>query len=470
MAVFELFQNMMKEEWRLHSTMFGSLSFALFPVLIFAIVFMGSFLLPLLQAVLPVGDLALIVHGNFVLLGVMVGGFGLLGNEVMNRRFGQASLLAYSSRSLPLSERTIFTNFVVKDIVYYIILWVFPFAFGFAVASPFIRVPLATPLLLMLTLTLSFLTGLSAIFFLSTVYSRSKAVFIIVLMAGLLFLARGLLAVGISAAYYFPPLALYREFTWSMLIIACFLIIIPVIGSILLFTPEYSGSTKRFFNLVTPLTRDLSMFPTPALAAKDLIDLWRSGGGVGQVIFSFLLPLALIWLFLAFLGVIIPSSGIILIFAVLTGVVSATMYTWITAFDSFSSYACLPVSVSTLINSKICTFSVLQLVPAVFITLVTTAADGVLYLIPSLVLWCAISFYALSVTIYLTGLSPNVLVYDAKVLLAFMVLVGVPVTVLIAIVIINPYYAIAAILLGIPAIGFVHRGYKRWEGKDVASF
>jgi hypothetical protein len=41
-----LFMNMMKEEWRIHSTMFGSLNFALFPVMICAIAFMGTFLLP----------------------------------------------------------------------------------------------------------------------------------------------------------------------------------------------------------------------------------------------------------------------------------------------------------------------------------------------------------------------------------------------------------------------------------------
>ena len=179
----ELFSSMMKEEWRLHSTMFGSLSFALFPVLIFGIVFMSSFLLPLFRAVLPAGDLALIITGVFLLLGVMVGGFGLLGNEVMNRRFGQMSLLAYSARSLPLSERYIFTNFVLKDIVYYLILWVLPFVLGFAVASPFIGVQAGYPLLLFASLTLTFLFGLSAIFFLSTVYSRSKPALAIIFAA-----------------------------------------------------------------------------------------------------------------------------------------------------------------------------------------------------------------------------------------------------------------------------------------------
>jgi hypothetical protein len=167
--MFELFTTMVKEEWRVHSTMFGSLSFALFPVMIFGIAFMGSFLIPLMRISLPSGNLTLIVHANYLMLGIMVGGFGLLGNEVMNRRFGQASLLAYSARSLPLSEKFIFLNFVIKDTVYYFFLWVLPFGFGYILASPFIGVPVSTALLLLLTLTLSFLFGLCAVFLLSAV-------------------------------------------------------------------------------------------------------------------------------------------------------------------------------------------------------------------------------------------------------------------------------------------------------------
>jgi hypothetical protein len=467
---FELFTSMMKEEWRLHSTMFGSLSFALFPVLIFGIVFMSSFLLPLFRAVLPAGDLALITTGVFLLLGVMVGGFGLLGNEVMNRRFGQMSLLAYSARSLPLSERYIFTNFIVKDIVYYLFLWVLPFVLGFAVASPFIGFPAGYPLLLFASLTLTFLFGLSAIFFLSTVYSRSKPALAVVFTAILVIAGWAYLSYGTGLADLFPPLQLLRTGSWVSLLESCILVAIPFVVSVALFTPEYTGTSKRFSNLFSPLAEKLSFFPTPPLAAKDLVDLWRSGGGVGQVLFSFLLPLGLIWFFLSVLRALVPAYAVLLVFAVTTGIISATMYTWITSFDTLSSYACLPVSVSTLITSKICTFTVLQVIPAVFMVVVTIITGGILYIFPAMVLWGAVSFYALSVSIYLTGLTPNVLVYDVKVLLAFMILVGVPVMVVIALVFINPYFGIAALLLGIPAFLLVRKGYKRWEGKDMASF
>jgi len=467
---FELFTSMMKEEWRLHSTMFGSLSFALFPVLIFGIVFMSSFLLPLFRAVLPAGDLGLVTTGVFLLLGVMVGGFGLLGNEVMNRRFGQMSLLAYSARSLPLSERYIFTSFVLKDIVYYLFLWVLPFVLGFAVASPFIGVPPAYPILLFTSLTLTFLFGLSAIFFLSTVYSRSKPALAVIFTAVLVIAGWAYLSYGASLADLFPPLQLLRNATWFLLLLSCIIVAIPFAVSIMLFTPEYQGTSKRYPDLLTPLTGTLSFFPAPPLAAKDLIDLWRSGGGIGQVLFSFLLPLGLIWFFLSVLRSMVPDYAVLLVFAVTTGIISATMYTWITSFDTFSSYACLPVSVTTLITSKICSFTVLQVVPAVFMVVITVITGGILYLIPAMVLWGAVSFYVLAVSIYLTGLTPNVLVYDVKVLLAFLVLVGVPVMVVIALAFFNPNFGVAALLLGIPAYGLIRKGYTRWEGKDMASF
>jgi len=292
--MFELFTNMVKEEWRVHSTMFGSLSFALFPVMIFGIAFMGSFLIPLMQTSLPAGNLTLIVHANYLMLGIMVGGFGLLGNEVMNRRFGQASLLAYSARSLPLSEKFIFSNFVIKDTVYYFFLWVLPFGFGYILASPFTGVPLAGALLLLLTLTLSFLFGLCGVFFLSAVYARSNLVlWLVLLVIGVG--VGGLAAMtGMNPVLFFPPLLLNTAFTWANFLISCAVLALLFGVAIVLFNPESVGSEKTYRDSFAPLMRRFSFLPNPPLAAKDTIDLYRSGSLVGQTIFSFLLPLAVI--------------------------------------------------------------------------------------------------------------------------------------------------------------------------------
>jgi hypothetical protein len=468
--MFKLFTNMMKEEWRIHSTIFGSLSFALFPVMIFGIAFMGSFLLPLFRAVIPGGDLSTIIHALFLLLGIMVGAFGLIGQEAMNRRFGQASLLAYSARSLPISVQEIFCTFVIKDTVYYFFLWVLPFVGGFAIAAPFIGIPLALPALLLLTLTLAFLSGLSVVFFLSTVYSRSRPALGVILALLLIVGAAMYLVYGINIALYFPPLMLFYHFSWVTLALTCAVILCLSAVAVLLFTSEYTDTSQHYSSAMAPLVQRLSFFPSPPLAAKDLIDLNRSGSFIGQTIFSFLIPLGLLWFLLSVLTRLLPPGGVLLLFAILTGVIASTMYTWITAFDTYSTYTTLPISVRALLTSKICSFAVLQLIPVALIIIVSLLSNGVAYLVPALVLCLSVSFFSLAVTVWLTGLSPSILVYDAKVLVTYLFVLGVSLIVLIALAFANPYYSLASVLLFLPAWLFVRVSYAKWDSLDQPTF
>ena len=469
--MFELFIAMVKEEWRIHSTMFGSLAFALFPILIFWIAFMGSFLLPLMRQALPSGELSLVLHANYLMLGFMVGAFGLLGNEAMNRRFGQASLLAYAARSLPLSERFIFANFVIKDTLYYFVLWVLPLALGFLLASPFIGVPLTLPLLLTLTLSLSFMSGLCAVFFLSSLYARSKPA----LAAVLIILAASFGAFGMitrqNPAVFFPPLNLFLSFSWTGLVLTLGTILVLFVVSIWLFDPDTTtGAEKRHVNLLTPVMAKLSIFPEPPLAAKDLIDMYRSGGMVGQTLFSFVIPLVVIWFFLSLLSGYLPANGVLLEFALVAGVIASTMYTWITMFDSFGTYACLPVSVSTVIKSKIATFTVLQVIPAVFVAAVAVLSGQALYALPAVVLCLSVSFYSLGITVWLTGLSPSVLVYNVRVMITYLLLTGIAMIILSAVVFGAPFASFGAVILLLPGAFFARLGMKKWDAREQPGF
>ncbi|MFA4861347.1 hypothetical protein [Methanoregula sp.] len=468
--MLDLFKNMVKEEWRMHSTMFGSLSFAMFPVMIFGIAFMSSFLLPLLRTSMPAGNIALMTHASFLMLGFMVGAFGLLGNEVMNRRFGQASLLAYSARSLPLSGQFIFSNFVVKDLIYYFFLWVFPFGLGYILASPFIGVPLAGALLLLLTLTLSFLSGLCVVFFLSTVYARSRALlWLLVLLLGAG--CGTIVAVtGTNPALFFPPLLLYLSFSYPLFLLTCAALAILFAVSVALFDPQETEKTREVKNSFAPLLAKFSFLPNPPLAAKDMIDLYRSGSVVGQTLFSFIIPLAVIWFFLSLLGPYLPPHGLLFMFAIVAGVIASTMYTWVTMFDNFGPYACLPVAVSTLISGKVTTFSLLQIVPAVFIAAVAVLTGEAANLVPAVVLCLAISFYAAGVMVWLTGLSPNVLVYDVKVLVIYLALVGLALTIFTGIAFASPLFAIASLVLLVPAWLFIRKAKVKWDAVDPAGF
>ena len=467
--MFEPFIAMVKEEWRIHSTMFGSLSFALFPFLIFGIAFMGSFLIPVVKRTLPLGNLAIIIHAMYLMLGLMVGGFGMLGNEVMNRRFGQASLLAYSARSLPVSERTIFANFVVKDTVYYFFLWVFPFAFGYILAAPFLKIPLSSTLYLLLTLTLSFLFGLCGIFFLSTVFAWSKPVF----WAFLLLLGAGfgaIIASGLNPALLFPPLLLHEEFSWWNLGLSCIALAYLFVVSLWLFNPDSVGSEKKYRDLFSPLLKRFSFLPSPPLAAKDAVDLHRSGSLIGQPLFSFVVPLGVIWFFLSLMAQFFPPHALLFLYAVTTGVIASTMYTWVTMFDNFGPYSCLPVAVSTLIESKLTTFTILQIIPAVLIAAVAILAGEAAYLVPAVVLGLSVSFYAVGIMAWLCGLSPNVLVYDVKVLFEYLLLVGVVITVFSALSFINPWCSLSSVILAVTAWLFFQQAKIRWDAVDPQGF
>jgi hypothetical protein len=468
--MFALFMSMMKEEWRLHSTLFGSLSFALFPVLICAISFMGAILIPLFRQMVPAGDLAFFTNASFLLLGVMVGAFGLIGDEIMSRRFGQASLLTYSSRTLPLSERSLFAAFVIKDIVYYCLLWVFPFVAGYAIATPFIGVPWVVSFLLSVTLTLSFLTGLSVVFFLSTIYNRSTWVFGLVFLLMLCGTGLAYVFLGAGITVLFPPFVLLYTYSLTGVLATLTGIMILFSASVLLFSADHAGTTRHYPNTQFSLTNRLSGSPYPAITAKDLIDLHRSGSDLGHIIFSLILPLGILWFFLAVLSRVIPGQNVLFLFSAITGIISATMYTWLTASDPYSTYASLPVGVAGVIKSKICSFILLQPIPAAVLTGITLAGGTLVFLPAMLILWGSITFYALAITIYLTGLSPHVLVYDAGVLLSYLVAVGGIVLFMTALSFINPYFSVIALILFPLSWVVVKRSLVKWEARDPPGF
>ncbi|NYT17123.1 MAG: hypothetical protein GKC06_03830 [Methanomicrobiales archaeon] len=466
----ELFWAMMKEEWRLHATMFGSISFALFPVLIGAITFMGSLMLPLIGDIIPGQTLSFLVHAQFLLLGVMVGGFGLLGQEVMNRRFGQASLLAYSSRTLPLSDRTIFAVFVVKDTVYYVILWVLPVIAGITLAAPWSGLSLPFIGTLALTLTLSFLTGLAAVFLLSTLYARSMLLLAGVLAGGVLLSTLLLAATTFDPVLFFPPYALSRSFTLPLLLYSLTVIAVPFALAILFMTTEFPGREKHIPDRFSPLAGRLRRLHSGPMVAKDLLDLRRSGGLIGQTLFSFALPLALIWVTLVVLARVLPDARLLITFAGVAGIIGATIYTWVTEFDAIASYTFLPLGTRDLIRSKVTTFLLLQPLTLLAVLAGAIASGEYGSLLPAVVLALSVSVYAASVMVWLTGLWPAVMVYDVRVLAASMILIGPVLLGLIGLASISVLYAFGSALLLVPAYLLLRWSYRRWETWEKAFY
>lgn len=467
--MLEILRSMIKEEWRVHSSLFGSFMFALFPIILVIITFVGSLTLPILQAIIPANQILVALNYTFILFGLSIGSFGLFGREIMNRRFGQASLIAYSSRSLPVSEKEIFTNFLVKDVIYYFILWILPFALGFALASPFISISMIYPLSLLLILTLSFLMGLSVAFFLSTIYAHSiKAlVSILALVATASLVSMHYFSINLSVLLSMLSFSFLPSF--NQVALSLTIIIIPTALSLIFLKVDYPQKKRLFKNSLNTLSKLFSLSRYSTLMSKDFLDFKRSEGGLGKIIFSFLLPLAFVWLFISVFLRFVPILNPFIIFSLFLGVMSSSFYNWFTEFDSFNSYAFLPVKVSTLMKSKINSYMVINLVSLAVLIFVMLWTGQSAYFIPSLLSFLAVSSYAMSITLYLAGLNPNILLYNAKIFSEYLVLLSPLLLVLIFLSAI-PFYLVASIVLIPISYAVIKKSYKKWDSIEQPHF
>ena len=496
--MFEIFVCIFKEEWRMHSTLFGNLNFALFPILIFGMAFMGAFLIPFTARLMDVSMLVVTTHAMYCIMGFMVGSFGIMGKEMMNRRFGQGSLLIHSARSLPVSERRLFFNFVLKDTLYYFMLWIMPFCLGFTVAAPFAGINICYPLLLFVTATLAFLLGMSTVFLLSSVYSRSRtALYDILIVIGVAFAALYIVSGDIVRVMrlFMLPSEIFLNFSYPLLLTAAAVILILFIPAVFLFSPETHAGEKRRSAALYPLYDRLSRLPyirgrvaaSPSAASekgfvyaaaqkeltiisKDFIDLHRSGIGIGQTVFSFVLPVCLIWFVLSVLSDVLMPEQIYMVIAGVTGIIASTMYTWLTEFESFSAYLFLPVKVSSIIRAKIITFSVLHVLPVVFL-IVTAAIGGVLSsAVFGIVLALSVSYYALSIMVRYAGLKPSLMLYSAAFFIRYSLLLMPVVIFLLGLSFIATEFSLAALILIIPSYFLLKGSFVKWDAEDLPNF
>ncbi len=459
-----LLKAMIKEEWRIHSTLFGSRLFSLFPLVLLFFSFIGGLFLPIFLLMVPGTELAILAHCVFLLFGVSAGGFGLFGKEVMNRRFGQASLLAYSSRALPVSERLIFMDFFVKDVLFYFALWIIPITGGLALSALFLSIPINAALLA-LTLSLSFLIGLSAIFLLSTIYAHSSRLFLILFLFSLITLA----SVSGLALTALPSLSLFLNPSSVFLQSSLLLIAIPISLSLAFPKSDYPVRKRHLKNSLVPLS-GIAGANHGIFIAKDFLDLHRSEGGLGKIIFSFLFPLMILWFILPIFLKFLPGANFLVLFALFLGIISSSIYNWLTEFDSFTAYAFLPLEVSALMKSKLKSYAILNLISVAILVTVALVYNSLQFFSPALLTFTFVSVYTLAITLYLTGLHPNILLYNAKNFVLYVFLNSPIILVLIFLSVWNPFALTATfLLLPVPWL-IIKKSLKKWDSWQQPSF
>lgn len=131
--ITELLREMLKEEWRMHSELFSGRSFAFFPVIIFTLSAVFSYMLNF--ADIGFGSVSNGIGFLGIFLGLSVGSIGFSSRDAVKNVLGPTSFLVYSSRTLPVKDLTLIAVFLFKDLVYYSFLFLLPLSLGFALYS-----------------------------------------------------------------------------------------------------------------------------------------------------------------------------------------------------------------------------------------------------------------------------------------------------------------------------------------------
>lgn len=403
-----LFRWLVREEWRLHSHLFGGARFAAFPLLIGVLTGAGTWLLEF------TGTPATAVAGGLVALvgffGLQVGTIGLVGRDALRDVLGDVTLLVFSARTLPLSWRRLLATFLLKDICYYTGLVLTPVVAGYGVVAVASGATLSGVGLLWLAVVAAFATGASLSLALVGLASRSKP-------------ALGILLVAVTVAVLLPnvdpvaytPYALYADPSLTSAAQGLLPTLLLAALGIALFEPvtdEGSGRnrvTERLFTGVAdPLTR------------QPLLSVARSSGSVGKVAFSigvlFAVTAVLLSRVTATTG-IQPHAGVA--FGTLLGLGAFTTYSWVTQFDAPRSYLRYPVSYADVFAGRLRAYLVLSLSAAVAYLAVATLWFPALELAVGLLVAPGVAVYVFGVAAFLTGLSPNELLFDTALFALF---------------------------------------------------
>jgi hypothetical protein len=471
---------MISEELRLNASMIGRIQFLLFPAMILVFSLILALASEQLLVATSLDQMYVILHVLIFAYGLGVGGFALFGERIATRRFGQVSLLLQTPTLLPVSFRTIFLAFYVKDIIYYILYTIVPLVAGIALSIPITGFRVSSVLFLLLTLTLSFLLGISLSFSLSSIYVRWKWGFVALLGAVGALLAAAYLGDWFDITQLLPSLDLQRTADPIYLLISAVLVVGLSAFAVLTLKIRF-GSVSRLYDVEMLHTSRSFKFAGGAgkLMAKDWIDLKRSrtlGAVAGAYVGPLLFLALLFWFVEGIMRVDIPIN--LIFYSAMIGFFSVSIYGWLNMLDAPAFLEVLPVRVSEMVRTKVLLLSLFALVLSTIFLIGLGIARSELDILPlALLVGYSSTAFIVCGTAYLTGLRTNSYLFDPRILAKFGLLCIPP---LIAFVLLSFNYRADTGLFGTVIAGLcalllcvaylLYRGIERKWGRESFSF
>ncbi|MFD1515296.1 hypothetical protein [Halomarina rubra] len=462
-----LFWALFREEWRLHADLFGGRRFAAFPA--FVTLLAAAALYGLHVVGTPLADSLAGLHALVFVFGLQTGAVAFVSSDALDSLLGDVTLLLSSSRTLPVSERRIYALFLLKDALYYSLLFLAPLALavaGVGVATGRLDLVVRAPLLLA-TLAGTFSLGLATT--LVGIGLGRRGVVGRVLLAGCVLGVVGALWKGVPVVAY-SPYGVFATFDPLRAVVALVTVSGAGVLGWWLFDPDHERRARTTRDRFDALSERLG----DPLAARSLLELHRSGGGVVKVVVSTAIVAGVAVALLELVSRVVgePPAPAIALGAILA-LTAFTTYNWLTQFDSLEEYRTLPLSVGDVFRAKALGFALLlpvggagYLATALYVgvTVVELAVGGVLFL--------GVSAYLFGVTVLLAGVEPNEFLFDTVLFATFTLCVVVAlVPVLVAGLVLPLTATLAAgvvaesLLLGAVGVLALRRAAPRWEAR-----
>lgn len=426
---------MLKEEYRTHASYTGKQRFLTFPLFVFVLSLASGLTLDKMLVTTPLSQLVMFVHYSAFLYGLSVGSFGLMGRELIQRRYGTNNYLVAMPYLLPISFRTTFLGIYLRDAIFYVLLLLLPATLGLMATAPFMGFSIVSISLFFVAILVTFLIGMSVSFLASVVYIRNVKAFVALTAAlALLFASYGIFNVPsleqLIPSYGFQmdvrpfghdPAEALGYLGISSLIVAglAYLSYMLVQIRISIVSRQHDNILPGYYDRMRSVK---GVFR--ALVSKELVDLRRSGT-VAKMFFSFVLPL----LFLSFTvwfvnyGLSIPVGFNAVFYAAMVGFIGVMMYSWLNNVDLAEYYSLLPVTVPQLIKVRIRMYLYLTLgISTFFVVAISVLNEETRLLWLALLVMAITSLYMVVMTAYLTGLKTNTFLFDTSILARFSVL------------------------------------------------
>ncbi len=158
-----ILKRMLKEEWRTQSKLYKGRYLAALPVVIFLLTYFGAQMVTNFSTA-PVTDLGLLIMAFGFFTGLAAGSIGFNSNDAAKNVLGDANFLIFSSRTLPIRKSSLVASFLVKDMLFYLGLYLFPVALAVnLVSSEMLIYSVYMGLLFATGLTLSLITASTAV-------------------------------------------------------------------------------------------------------------------------------------------------------------------------------------------------------------------------------------------------------------------------------------------------------------------